>query len=63
MLIDNLTRTTVHLLRLNVQLLGSARTQHVHHQQDQVAVRNLLHAEWPLAAGRVTVGKFSLQLI
>lgn len=59
----SLTRTTVHLLRLNIQLLGTARAQHVHHQQDQVAVRNLLHAEWPLAAGRVTVGKLSLKLI
>lgn len=34
------------LARAHVQPLGAARAQRVHHQQDQVAVRDLLHAEW-----------------
>lgn len=35
------------LARAHVQPLGAARAQRVHHQQDQVAVRDLLHAERP----------------
>lgn len=35
------------LARAHVQALGAARAQRVHDQQDQVAVRDLLDAEWP----------------
>lgn len=49
------------LARAHVQPLGAARAQRVHHQQDQVAVRDLLHAERPLAAGVVAVSKFALE--
>lgn len=35
------------LARAHVQPLGAARAQRVHHQQDEVTVRDLLHAEWP----------------
>lgn len=33
------------LLRLNAQLFATTGTSRVHHQQDQVAVRNFLNAE------------------
>jgi len=41
---------------LDVQLLGAAWTQSVHHQQDQIAVRDLLDAKRTLATRRMTIG-------
>lgn len=31
----------------HVQTLGAARAESIHHQEDQVTMRNLLNAEWP----------------
>lgn len=57
------TPSVRHLHRLNVQLLRATRTRRVHHEQDQVAVRDLLHTERPFAARRVTIRQFPLQWV
>lgn len=47
---EQLTSAIGDLYGLNVQLLRSTGTGRVDHQEDQVTVRDFLHAERPLAA-------------
>lgn len=48
------------LSRPHVQALGAARAESVHHQEDQVTMRNLLNAEWP---GNMKIMRATLTLL